>query len=108
MSARTRARSFLVATAVLLLARGVRLEHGRRRAVARTHGDPDGRPDPGAHRGNSTVFAAASLTGAFDEILAEFGAANPGVTIDPTTYDGSSALVHTADRWRVGGRLRLG
>ena len=42
--------------------------------------------------GDLTVFAAASLQGAFDQILAEFADENPGVTVKPATYDGSSTL----------------
>jgi len=43
--------------------------------------------------GRLTVYAAASLQTAFDEIAAAFTAANPDVTIDPIDYDGSSTLV---------------
>lgn len=43
--------------------------------------------------GSLTIFAAASLKAAFDEIATEFEAENPGVTIAPITYDGSSTLV---------------
>ena len=39
-----------------------------------------------------TVFAAASLQGAFDELAAQFEARNPDVTVHPVTYDGSSTL----------------
>ncbi|WP_426592834.1 molybdate ABC transporter substrate-binding protein [Cellulomonas sp. McL0617] len=42
--------------------------------------------------GELTVFAAASLQGTFDAILKEFAAENPGVTVNPATYDGSSTL----------------
>ena len=42
--------------------------------------------------GELTVYAAASLSGAFDAIAAEFTAENPDVTISPV-YDGSSTLV---------------
>jgi len=43
--------------------------------------------------GELTIYAAASLKTAFDEIATAFEAANPGVTIDPIDYDGSSTLV---------------
>lgn len=43
--------------------------------------------------GSVTVFAAASLSTAFDQIAAAFTAANPGVTVAPIVYDGSSVLV---------------
>lgn len=43
--------------------------------------------------GDVTVFAAASLRTAFDEIADAFAAEHPGVTIAPIVYDGSSVLV---------------
>lgn len=43
--------------------------------------------------GEVTVFAAASLRTAFDEIAAAFVAEHPGVTVNPIVYDGSSTLV---------------
>ncbi|NUU16260.1 molybdate ABC transporter substrate-binding protein [Cellulomonas humilata] len=42
--------------------------------------------------GELTVFAAASLQGAFDELAAELAQQNPGITVNPVTYDGSSTL----------------
>lgn len=42
--------------------------------------------------GTLTVFAAASLSGAFDVLVADFEAAHPGVDVRPVTYDGSSTL----------------
>ena len=42
--------------------------------------------------GELTVFAAASLQGAFDQLVARFAEQNPGVTVRPVTYDGSSTL----------------
>ncbi|WP_421734465.1 molybdate ABC transporter substrate-binding protein [Cellulomonas sp.] len=47
---------------------------------------------PSGVTGDLTVFAAASLQGAFDEIAAELAEQNPGVTVHPITYDGSSTL----------------
>ena len=41
--------------------------------------------------GSITVFAAASLTDAFDEVGSAFEDANPGVSVD-LSYDGSSSL----------------
>ncbi|MET0789376.1 MAG: molybdate ABC transporter substrate-binding protein [Cellulomonas sp.] len=62
-------------------------------------GAPEAGPTPTATgsatpelTGELTVFAAASLQGAFDAIAAELAAENPGVTVHPTTYDGSSTL----------------
>ncbi|WP_295013437.1 molybdate ABC transporter substrate-binding protein [uncultured Microbacterium sp.] len=42
--------------------------------------------------GELTVYAAASLSGAFAKISDAFSAENPGVTVKPITYDGSSTL----------------
>ncbi|MDR6867740.1 molybdate transport system substrate-binding protein [Microbacterium resistens] len=42
--------------------------------------------------GELRVFAAASLSGAFDELAADFEKANPDVDVVPITYDGSSVL----------------
>ena len=53
---------------------------------------PAAEPRPTGLTGELTVFAAASLQGAFDEIAAELAEQNPGVTVHPITYDGSSTL----------------
>lgn len=42
--------------------------------------------------GGLTVFAAASLSGAFDQLATGFEAAHPGADVRPITYDGSSVL----------------
>lgn len=42
--------------------------------------------------GTLTVFAAASLKVAFDELTADFASAHPDVDVQPVTYDGSSTL----------------
>ncbi len=42
--------------------------------------------------GTLTVYAAASLKTAFDEIATAFEEDNPGVTVSPISYDGSSTL----------------
>ena len=42
--------------------------------------------------GTLTIYAAASLTSAFDALAAAFTTANPGVEVDPIVYDGSSTL----------------
>lgn len=42
--------------------------------------------------GSLTISAAASLRTAFDEIAAAFEAENPGVEVQPISYDGSSTL----------------
>ncbi|MEZ3160521.1 molybdate ABC transporter substrate-binding protein [Microbacterium sp. BWT-B31] len=46
-----------------------------------------------ALEGELTVFAAASLKNAFDELAAAFETHNPGVDVLPIVYDGSSTLV---------------
>lgn len=43
-------------------------------------------------RGELTVYAAASLSGAFDELATRFEALHPAVRVAPITYDGSSVL----------------
>ena len=43
--------------------------------------------------GTLTIYAAASLSAAFDEIAERFEQLNPGVDIAPISYDGSSTLV---------------
>ncbi|KHK97646.1 hypothetical protein LK09_10605 [Microbacterium mangrovi] len=45
-----------------------------------------------APSGDLTVYAAASLSGAFDRLAKDFHAEYPGVTVKPITYDGSSVL----------------
>jgi molybdate transport system substrate-binding protein len=42
--------------------------------------------------GELTVFAAASLAGAFDELAARFEERHPGLEVLPVVYDGSSTL----------------
>lgn len=61
-------------------------------APASAPGD-DARSEPsGALTGEITVFAAASLQAAFDEIAADFEADHPGADVAPISYDGSSTL----------------
>lgn len=53
-----------------------------------------GAADPGGNeQGGLTVFAAASLQEAFDDLLTRFGEEHPEVEIAPAVYDGSSTLV---------------
>lgn len=42
--------------------------------------------------GDLTIFAAASLSGAFDELAAQFEDQHPDVDVLPISYDGSSVL----------------
>lgn len=57
--------------------------------VSPTAASPETGP---ALSGELTIYAAASLKAAFTELATEFEARNPGVTIRPITYDGSSTL----------------
>ena len=59
--------------------------------------DPDASSAPAASAageltGDLTIFAAASLRAAFDELATEFEAQHPSVEVHPITYDGSSTL----------------
>lgn len=51
--------------------------------------DPSAAP---ALTGDLTIFAAASLGGAFDELATEFMERNPSLEVLPISYDGSSTL----------------
>jgi molybdate transport system substrate-binding protein len=42
--------------------------------------------------GTLTIFAATSLKAAFNDLAEQFAAANPGLTITPITFDGSTTL----------------
>ncbi|MEO7146754.1 MAG: molybdate ABC transporter substrate-binding protein, partial [Terrimesophilobacter sp.] len=46
---------------------------------------------PALH-GQLTIFAAASLTASFTELATDFSEQNPGVTVNPISFDGSSTL----------------
>lgn len=57
--------------------------------------DPGASGTPGTESqlsGELTIYAAASLGTAFDEIATAFETANPGVEVQPIVYDGSSTL----------------
>lgn len=65
-------------------------------ALAGCAGTASGQPStssasPGLS-GTVTVYAAASLKKSFDEIAGDFEHDNPGVTVAPINYDGSSTL----------------
>ena len=49
-------------------------------------------PGSAAPAGPLTIFAAASLGAAFDELAEEFERRHPGVDVRPISYDGSSTL----------------
>ncbi len=49
-------------------------------------------PSASGLSGELTIFAAASLTASFTELAADFHAENPGVTVKPISFDGSSTL----------------
>ncbi|UOE28038.1 molybdate ABC transporter substrate-binding protein [Agromyces soli] len=48
--------------------------------------------DEPALTGELTIYAAASLSGAFDELAAQFETEHPDLDVVPITYDGSSVL----------------
>ncbi len=54
---------------------------------------PSDTPTTAALSGELKIDAASSLKAAFEAIAKAFTVANPGVTIDPINYDGSSTLV---------------
>jgi molybdate transport system substrate-binding protein len=61
--------------------------------------EPAGRADPGPSEpigeeltGELTIFAAASLGRAFDELAIQFEAQHPSLDVLPVSYDGSSTL----------------
>ena len=68
-------------------------------AVAVLSGCADASGDPGsagssvAPTAELTVFAAASLQGAFDDLSQAFESVHPEVEVRPIVYDGSTALV---------------
>ncbi|MGZ0712973.1 molybdate ABC transporter substrate-binding protein (plasmid) [Coraliomargarita sp. W4R53] len=47
---------------------------------------------PDSLEGDLTIFAAASLGAAFDELALKFEAQHPAVEVNPISYDGSSVL----------------
>lgn len=53
---------------------------------------PGGSDAAGGDRARLTVFAAASLQGAFEEIAVRFEDAHPAVAVDPIRFDGSATL----------------
>ncbi len=65
-------------------------------ALAGCSSAPAAAPEPSASAdaltGTLSVYAAASLGGAFDRIAEEFQAENDGLDILPVVYDGSSTL----------------
>lgn len=52
----------------------------------------DGSSSANGVNGELTIFAAASLTGSFTDLAEGFEAQNPGVTVTPISFDGSSTL----------------
>ena len=50
-------------------------------------------PEQPGLSGELNIYAAASLKAAFDDIATAFEEENPGVTVNPIIYDGSSTLV---------------
>jgi molybdate transport system substrate-binding protein len=85
-----RAAGLLAAACTILLLAGCAPGHsgsgpnGPARSGAATTSD--------ALSGDLTIFAAASLTAAFDALAVQFEKAHPSVTVKPIDYDGSSTL----------------
>lgn len=52
----------------------------------------DQSPSEAGISGELTVYAAASLTGAFDELATQFESQHPRLDVRPISYDGSSVL----------------
>lgn len=60
---------------------------------AEPQSEPGSTPGTGADLGGElTIFAAASLQGAFDELATRFEALHPDIDVAPISYDGSSTL----------------
>ena len=76
-----RTRAVLTASLVLPLIAGCAAD-----------GVPAGSGTAADPSGSLTVFAAASLRGAFDELAVEFEQRYPSVDVRPISYDGSSTL----------------
>lgn len=90
-----RVRALQVLVATLLLAGCTSGPGGPAASDAPAPGAaPSSAPDAPVHEvsGELTVYAAASLAAAFDEIVAELETAHPGLVVRPVVYDGSSAL----------------
>lgn len=84
MTARMTTQTIAIGVAALLLLSG---------CAGGTATDDAGSAQAGAGvSGEATVYAAASLSAAFDDLAAEFEERNPDATISPV-YDGSSTLV---------------
>ncbi|MDQ4215304.1 molybdate ABC transporter substrate-binding protein [Microbacterium sp. ASV81] len=83
-------RSLSVAATVLAAALALTACSGGPSTTASTSASPTS--TKAALSGDLTVFAAASLSGAFAKISTAFEAENPGVHVRPITYDGSSVL----------------
>lgn len=81
-------RSATAALAAALLLTACAIGAGDRSPSATNTGGPVG-PEL---TGTLTIFAAASLRGAFDDLSEQFMQQHPGVTITPISPDGSSTL----------------
>ncbi|MBS1696976.1 MAG: molybdate ABC transporter substrate-binding protein [Actinobacteria bacterium] len=82
----------LPAIAATVLAAALALTACSSAASPATTSSPTATAAASSVSGELTVFAAASLSKAFDEISTQFEADNPKVHVNPITYDGSSTL----------------
>lgn len=85
-------RTFRRSTTALLAAAVLVLTGCAGAAESPSSSSPSEASTDSAVSGELTVYAAASLSGAFDAIAEEFTAENPDVKVSPV-YDGSSTLV---------------
>lgn len=81
---RLRSAACLVVLLLVACAPADRPTHAERLSTAQA--------EAGTLRGQLTVYAAASLHAAFDELARRFAARHPEVQVRPPTYDGSSSL----------------
>ncbi|GAA5202372.1 molybdate ABC transporter substrate-binding protein [Microbacterium jejuense] len=84
------ARTALVLAALALGLTGCATAAGDQDPAA-TSAAPTGSAGPEL-TGELTVYAAASLKGAFDELATDFEQQHPSLDVQPITYDGSSTL----------------
>lgn len=88
---RTAVPGALLLTGVLMVALGGCAAQDRSPGASPSD-SPSTDPISGELSGELTIFAAASLSGAFDELAEMFEERHPSVDVRPISYDGSSTL----------------
>lgn len=91
MSIRTASRR--IASAASLVAAALALTACAASAADTSPSSAPPAPETPSLSGELNIYAAASLKAAFDEVAIAFEEENPGVTVTPIVYDGSSTLV---------------